>query len=43
MEKKEQAPARQCPLCGGRVTPFSPQEIKIPEKNYFSWRGYFDL
>ncbi len=33
----------RCPVCGGEARPFDVRSIKVPEKNLFSWRGYFDL
>jgi formylglycine-generating enzyme required for sulfatase activity len=32
-----------CPLCGGGLIPFRCDEIKIPEKNIYTWRGFFDI
>ncbi len=32
-----------CPLCGGEMIEFDLTEIKIPEKNIYSWVGYFDI
>ncbi len=34
----------KCPLCEiGIMQPFRVHELKVPEKNCFTWRGYFDL
>lgn len=32
-----------CPLCGGRFEFFNIRDIKIPEKNIYTWYGYFDI
>jgi hypothetical protein len=32
-----------CPLCGGEFIAFDVSDIKIPEKNIYSWFGYFDI
>lgn len=32
-----------CPLCGGNLIIFNPEEIKIPERNIYSWIGFFDI
>lgn len=31
-----------CPLCGGELVPFAARDIKVPEKNIYTWIGYFD-
>ena len=33
----------RCPLCGGAFTIFKPGEIKKPEKNIYTWIGFFDI
>lgn len=32
-----------CPLCGGEFVAFDLKEIKVPEKNIYTWFGYFDV
>jgi formylglycine-generating enzyme required for sulfatase activity len=32
-----------CPLCGGEFVVFDLRDIKVPEKNIYSWFGYFDI
>jgi len=32
-----------CPLCGGGWLPFSLSEMKIPDRNIYTWRGFFDI
>ncbi len=33
----------RCPLCGGNFTVFKPEEIKVPERNIYTWIGFFDI
>ncbi len=33
----------RCSLCNGRLIPFDIKDIKIPEKNIFTWNGFFDI
>jgi formylglycine-generating enzyme required for sulfatase activity len=33
----------RCPICGGTFTTFKPEEIKIPERNIYTWIGFFDI
>jgi|GEM_PF-6439308 len=39
----EEQEKKRCPVCGGEARPFDIRFIKIPEKNLFTWRGFFDL
>lgn len=32
-----------CPLCGGEMIFFSHRELRVPEKNIYSWVGFFDI
>lgn len=32
-----------CVLCGGELMPFQLKDINIPEKNIYTWNGYFDI
>lgn len=32
-----------CPLCSSEFIQFKLKEIKVPEKNIYSWVGYFDI
>lgn len=32
----------RCPLCGGGWKRFTPEELKVPENNIYTWMGYFD-
>ncbi len=33
----------RCPVCNEEAKPFDVHSIKVPEKNLFTWRGFFDL
>lgn len=33
----------RCPLCGGSLILFKPSEIKVPERNIYTWIGFFDI
>ena len=33
----------RCPICGGEFVFFEPQEIRVPERNIYSWVGFFDI
>jgi formylglycine-generating enzyme required for sulfatase activity len=39
---KNETTSESCPLCGGKFVVFSKEEIKVPEKNIYTWIGYFD-
>lgn len=42
--QQERNQVKKCPLCDqGGLIPFARSTIKVPEKNLFTWRGYFDL
>lgn len=32
-----------CCLCGGDLIPFELKDINIPEKNIYTWNGFFDI
>jgi iron(II)-dependent oxidoreductase len=34
---------KDCPLCQGDLTEFDVTELKIPEKNIYTWGGFFDI
>jgi C4-type Zn-finger protein len=38
----EEETQEACPLCGGEFVEFMLQDIKVPEKNIYTWIGYFD-
>ncbi len=33
----------RCPVCNGDLISFRLSDIKTPQKNIFSWNGYFDV
>ena len=40
---KPAATLEPCPLCGGDLMEFTLGDIKVPEKNIYTWMGYFDI
>jgi serine/threonine-protein kinase len=39
----EKGTPETCPLCGGEFIAFDVNDIKVPERNIYSWFGYFDI
>ena len=37
------AEVEQCPLCGGGFKRFDVRGVKIPERNIYTWSGFFDI
>lgn len=41
--ESEEIEQNNCPLCGGGFVEFKLEDIKVPEKSIYTWRGYFDI
>ena len=42
-ERSKEESYGNCPLCGGDLVGFRLEDIKVPEKNIYTWIGYFDI